>query len=63
MIPVCVIGAGGRMGAHVLRAVEADDELSVGGALDRAGHPDLGKEVSPGSRSVPIRPLPWKPAG
>lgn len=48
MIPVCVIGAGGRMGAHVLRAVEADDELSVGGALDRAGHPDLGKEVSPG---------------
>lgn len=48
MIPVCVIGAGGRMGAFVLRAVEADDELSVGAALDRAAHPDLGKEVSPG---------------
>ena len=48
MTRACVIGAAGRMGAHVLRAVENDPELEVAAALDRADHPDLGKEVSPG---------------
>ena len=48
MIRVCVIGAAGRMGAHVLRAVENDPALELAAALDRTGHADLGKEVSPG---------------
>jgi 4-hydroxy-tetrahydrodipicolinate reductase len=45
---VLVVGAGGRMGAFVLRAVEASGTLSVGAAVDRAAHAALGKEVSPG---------------
>ncbi len=48
MIRVAVVGAGGRMGAHVLRAVEAAEDLAVAAALEHPGHPDLGKEVSPG---------------
>ena len=36
------------MGAHVIAALEAAPDLAVGGALDSASHPDLGKEVSPG---------------
>ena len=48
MIRVGVVGAGGRMGGHVLRAVEAAADLEVGAALESASHPDLGKEVSPG---------------
>jgi 4-hydroxy-tetrahydrodipicolinate reductase len=45
---VLVVGAAGRVGTHVLRAVEAADTFSVGAALDRADHPDLGREISPG---------------
>ena len=48
MIRVGVVGAGGRMGGHVLRAVEAAPDLEVGAALEATSHPDLGKEVSPG---------------
>jgi 4-hydroxy-tetrahydrodipicolinate reductase len=36
------------MGGHVLRAVEAAADLSVGSALDRADHPDQGKELASG---------------
>jgi len=45
---VLVVGAAGRTATHVLRAVEAADSFSLGAALDRAGHPALGQEVSPG---------------
>lgn len=48
MIRALVVGAGGRMGAHVIAALEAAPDLAVGGALDSATHADLGKEVSPG---------------
>jgi 4-hydroxy-tetrahydrodipicolinate reductase len=48
MIPVLVMGAAGRMGGHVLRAVEAAPDLCVAAALDRPGHPELGQELSPG---------------
>jgi 4-hydroxy-tetrahydrodipicolinate reductase len=36
------------MGEHVLRAVERDPGLVVAAAVDRAGHPRIGQEVSPG---------------
>ncbi len=48
MISVLVMGAGGRMGGHVLRALEGAAELRVGAALEQPGHPELGREVSPG---------------
>ena len=48
MIPVLVMGAAGRMGGHVLRAVEGAAELCVAAALERPGHPELGRELSPG---------------
>ena len=48
MIRIGVVGACGRMGTHVLRAVEEAPDLEVAAALEAQGHPDLGKEVSPG---------------
>jgi 4-hydroxy-tetrahydrodipicolinate reductase len=45
---VLVVGAGGRMGAHVLRALAAHPELALAAALDRGDHPELGKEIAPG---------------
>ena len=48
MTRVAVVGAAGRMGRHILRALESSASLDVGAALDSSGHPDLGKEVSPG---------------
>ena len=48
MIRVLVTGAAGRMGGHLLRALEEAGELRVVAALERPGHPALGSEVSPG---------------
>ncbi len=48
MTRIAVVGAAGRMGRHILRAVELAPSLELGAALEGAGHPDLGKEVAPG---------------
>ncbi|MCH6562275.1 MAG: 4-hydroxy-tetrahydrodipicolinate reductase [Myxococcales bacterium] len=48
MIAVLVTGAGGRMGGHVLRALEGTAGMRTAAALERPGHPDLGHEISPG---------------
>ena len=48
MIAVLVTGAGGRMGGHVLRALEGTAGMRAAAALERPGHPDLGREISPG---------------
>ena len=48
MTRVAVVGAAGRMGHHILRALESRASFNVGAALDSSSHPDLGKEVSPG---------------
>jgi 4-hydroxy-tetrahydrodipicolinate reductase len=45
---VLVVGAGGTMGGHVLRAVEAAPGVTVGAALDAPGHPSIGQSVAPG---------------
>ncbi len=48
MTRVLVVGAGGTMGGHVLRAVDADPGMTVGAALDAPTHPSIGQEVAPG---------------
>jgi 4-hydroxy-tetrahydrodipicolinate reductase len=48
MTRVLVVGAGGRMGERLVRALAASSELRLGAALERAGHPQLGSEVAPG---------------
>lgn len=48
---VAVVGALGRMGEMVRRAVERDPELVLGGALERPGHPDVGHDCD----GVPLR--------
>lgn len=45
---VLVVGAGGRMGEALLRAIERSFELELGAALEREGHPRLGAELAPG---------------
>lgn len=42
---IVVVGAMGRMGEMVRQAIDRDPELALGGALERSGHPDLGREV------------------
>lgn len=42
---VVVVGALGRMGQMVRQAVARDPELSIGGVLERTGHPEIGKQV------------------
>lgn len=42
---VAVVGAMGRMGLMVRDAVARDPDLVLGGALERAEHPDLGREI------------------
>lgn len=53
MISVLVNGAGGRMGSEVVRAVEADAELSLAGGVDpcHAGE-DVGKVAGIGEKGI-----------
>lgn len=48
MTRIAVVGAGGRMGRHVLHAVDGARDCELAAALETSGHPDLGKEVAPG---------------
>ncbi len=45
MSRIVVVGAMGRMGQMVREAIARDEELSVGGTLERSGHPDLGCDL------------------
>lgn len=45
---VLVVGADGRMGASVVRALAGSRELVLGAALEHAAHPELGRELAPG---------------
>lgn len=45
MIRVVVSGAAGRMGRQVIAAIADDEEMSVSGALEAAGHPALGRDA------------------
>lgn len=48
MTRVLVVGAGGRMGEALVRALARSTELRLGAALEHAGHPRLGAELAPG---------------
>ncbi|NOZ33643.1 MAG: 4-hydroxy-tetrahydrodipicolinate reductase [Alphaproteobacteria bacterium] len=43
---ICVMGAGGRMGQALTRAIAAHDDTDLCGALERAGSPALGKNAA-----------------
>jgi len=42
---VLIVGVLGRMGEQIRKQVEQHPELALGGALERAGHPELGHQV------------------
>jgi 4-hydroxy-tetrahydrodipicolinate reductase len=44
---VAVAGAAGRMGQTLLQAIHAADDLEIGAALERPGHPLLGADAGP----------------
>ncbi len=44
-IRVAIAGAAGRMGRSLIEAVLADAELSLAAALERPGHPALGRDA------------------
>jgi 4-hydroxy-tetrahydrodipicolinate reductase len=44
-IKIVVAGATGRMGQTLLRAVAESRDFTLHGALERAGHPDLGNDA------------------
>ena len=48
MIRAAVVGAAGRMGRQAIEAIAEDPELELAAAVDRADHPDAGREVAPG---------------
>jgi 4-hydroxy-tetrahydrodipicolinate reductase len=47
---VCVVGAAGRMGEAVRRALPEEPSLVLAAALEAPGHPQLGSELAPGVR-------------
>src|SRR5882757_2177524 len=52
-------GATGRMGARLIHLIQDDPTLSLGAAIDRPGHPQIGKDIGPlvglGELGVPLR--------
>lgn len=45
-IKIGILGAGGRMGATLLAEIAQRPTLSLAGAIERAGHPGIGKPIS-----------------
>ncbi len=45
MINVAVMGSAGRMGKMMILAVTDDPELSLSGAIEMAGHSDIGRDA------------------
>ncbi|OVE74974.1 4-hydroxy-tetrahydrodipicolinate reductase [bacterium E08(2017)] len=58
MTKAVLIGAAGRMGLAIARCAQNDDEIEIVGAIEAAGHPDLGKDIGEvaeiGKIGVPI---------
>ncbi len=48
MIRVAVPGAAGKMGRMVIDALRERDDVECVAAIERPGHPDVGREVAPG---------------
>ena len=46
-IRIGVLGAGGRMGQAIIAGIVADPRLVLAGAIERAGHPSVGRPLGP----------------
>lgn len=57
-VPVAVVGAAGRMGQELLRAIHADTAFVLAAAVVRPGHPELGRDsgevVGIGRSGIPL---------
>jgi 4-hydroxy-tetrahydrodipicolinate reductase len=45
MIKIAVTGAAGRMGGRIITAIHETEGLVLGGAVERAGHPQIGQDA------------------
>ena len=45
MTTVCIMGAAGRMGQMLIRCGVSNPNVTITGAVERPGHPDLGKDA------------------
>lgn len=52
MIGICLCGARGRMGRRLVELIGQTPDLRLSSALERPGHPELGREVVEGVRLV-----------
>ena len=48
MIRAIVTGAGGRMGGRIVTLIAETDGIELAGAVERKGHPLIGKDVGEG---------------
>lgn len=53
-IKLAIIGAGGRMGRRILALAAESGQFAVAAAIERPGHPDLGKDAGLAAGSKPI---------
>lgn len=44
-IKIIICGAGGRMGKRIIACAGSEPDLKVVGAVERSGHPDLGRDA------------------
>ena len=46
-LTVAMNGATGRMGTRIIQLIDEADDLRLGAAIERPGHPRLGEDVGP----------------
>lgn len=44
-IKLAIVGAAGRMGRRIIALADGDSELAIAAAVERVGHPDLGRDA------------------
>ena len=53
MIDICLVGACGRMGRRIIAAIADSKDLRLTGALEAAGHPEIGRDPGEGAGTGP----------
>lgn len=54
MVRIVVTGAAGRMGRNIINVIRETAETELAGAVERSGHPDIGKDIGEVSGSGKI---------
>lgn len=54
MVRIVVTGAAGRMGRNIINVIRETGETELAGAVERPGHPDIGKDIGEVSGSGKI---------